>query len=283
MTEEAKHEQELRASEDAVTFMSSIGERSKSIERLCFDYTIAISSLCRLCSEWQKAILAHHRHPDATTINWANCCPPNWRTNHWELAKAYMPRGQAKVKGADQCDTSALLNLINYCKYFCYVDPKLVRQVIQYRNELMHSCEFRIKDEWMRHYGTTLKQFVQQFSQVPQMATVEKQIEDILSVDLSICVLGVDRMDSAGLLDGLQADSVTQLETSLEQISQWETELLQEMSQECMHAAPEDHDDSVTQDTEQLKRLGGFLEANKDLSERFSTILQAINCLDFPS
>ncbi|XP_061587323.1 uncharacterized protein CXorf38 homolog [Cololabis saira] len=241
-----------------------------------------ISRLCGLCSEWQKAILAHHRQPDAT-INWANCFPPHWRTNHWELAKAYMPRGQAKVKGADQCDTSALLNLINYCKCFWHVDPKLVRQVIQYRNELMHSCEFRVKDDWMRHYRTTLRQFVQQLSQVPQMATVEKQIEDMLSVDLSISVLGVDRMDSAGLSDGLQADSVPQLETSPEKISQWEIELLQEMFQECMHAAPGDDEDALTQDAEQLKRLGGLLQANKDLNERFPTILQTINSLESAS
>ena len=43
----------------------------------------------------------------------------------------------------------------------------------------MHSCEFRVKDEWMRHYRTALKQFLKQFSQVPQMATTGKQIEDV--------------------------------------------------------------------------------------------------------
>ncbi|KAF6718386.1 uncharacterized protein FQA47_019359 [Oryzias melastigma] len=91
----------------------------------------------------------HHRNPDGS-INWANCSPPLWRTDHWELAKAYMPRGQAQVRGADQCDASALLNLINYCKWFCAGDPKSARQVIQCRNELMHSSEFRVKDEWMK-------------------------------------------------------------------------------------------------------------------------------------
>lgn len=43
--------------------------------------------------------------------------------------QAYMPRGQWKMKGADQCDASALLNLINYCDYFRSVDPKVVREV----------------------------------------------------------------------------------------------------------------------------------------------------------
>ncbi|KAM4727728.1 uncharacterized protein CXorf38 homolog [Anableps anableps] len=236
-------------------------------------------SACRVCSEWQKVILRHHRQPD-TTIHWTNCFPPSWRTDHWELAKAYMPRGQANVKRADECDASALLNLINYCNCFCSVDPKLVRQVIQCRNELMHSCEFRVKDDWMRHYRTALRRFVQQLSSVTHMLTVGKQIEDMLAVDLSICVFGVDRLDSAGLLAGLDANSVSEQETSAELVSQWEAKLLQEVLQECLHAANEEDEDAKTHDTEQLKRLQGFLQANRDLGEKFSSELQAINSLE---
>ncbi|XP_031162676.1 uncharacterized protein CXorf38 [Sander lucioperca] len=234
-----------------------------------------LSSACRVCSEWQTVILRHHRQPDAT-VNWDNCFPPNWRTDHWELAKAYMPRGQGKVKGADQCDASALLNLINYCDCFCSVDPKFVREVIRYRNELMHSYEFRVKDEWMRHYQTTVKKLVRQFSHVPQMAKVGQQIEEMLSVDLSICVSGLDRMDSANL-DGIECDSFSQWEASADLISQWEAELLQESLQELLHAAD---DDTKIPDTEQLKRLGGFLQTNRDLGERFSEELRAINSLE---
>lgn len=40
-----------------------------------------------------------------------------------------MPRGQGDVKAADQCDASALLNLINYCDCFRSVDLKCVREV----------------------------------------------------------------------------------------------------------------------------------------------------------
>ncbi|KAF7223003.1 uncharacterized protein CXorf38 isoform X2 [Nothobranchius furzeri] len=197
-----------------------------------------LSSPCGVCSEWQKVILRHHRQPGAT-INWANCFPPHWRTDHWEVAK-----------------------------------------VIQFRNELMHSCELRVKDDWIRHYWRTLKHFVQQLSDVPQMATVGQQIEDMLTVDLSICVSGVDRVDSAGPLEGCESDFVSQLETSAEKVSQWETELLQEMLQEYLHVAAEEDGDAKAQDPEQLKRLQSFLQANKDLRERFSTELQAINSLE---
>lgn len=43
--------------------------------------------------------------------------------------QAYMPRGQADVKAAAQCDASALLNLINFCDCFHSVDLKCVREV----------------------------------------------------------------------------------------------------------------------------------------------------------
>ncbi|XP_029309511.1 uncharacterized protein CXorf38 homolog isoform X2 [Cottoperca gobio] len=181
-----------------------------------------LSSTCSVCSEWQTVILRHHRQPDVT-VNWENCFLPNCRTDHWELAKAYMPRGQRKVKGADQCDASALLNLINYCDSFQSVDPTFVREM--------------------------------------------------LTVDLSIFVSGLDRMDSA-VHEGLHCDSVSQWETSADLISQWEAELLQERLQELLHAAAD------AQDTEQLKRLRSFLQANRDLSERFSSELQAINSLE---
>ncbi|XP_044074965.1 uncharacterized protein CXorf38 homolog [Siniperca chuatsi] len=249
----------------------------KPCEASCRPRGNKLSSPCKVCSEWQTVILRHHRQPDAT-LNWDNCFPPYWRTDHWELAKAYMPRGQGKVKGAEQCDTSALLNLINYCDCFQSVEPKPVREMIHYRNELMHSCELRVKDRWMRYYKTALKNLVRQFSHVPQMVTAGRQIEEMLSIDLSIHVSGLDRMDSADL-DGFECDSVSQCETSADLISQWEAELLQERLQELLQAADAAYDDAKTQDTEQLKRLSGFLQANKDLGERFSTELQAINSL----
>ncbi|XP_070775431.1 uncharacterized protein CXorf38 homolog [Enoplosus armatus] len=238
------------------------------------------SSQCRVCSEWKAVILRHNRQPGAT-VNWDNCFPPHWRTDYWELAKAYMPRGQGKVKGADQCDASALLNLINYCGCFKSVDTKFVREVIRYRNDLMHSCEFRVKDEWMKHYQAALKKLVQQFSHEPQMVKAGRQIEEMLTVDLSICVSGLDRTDTVDL-DGLECDFANQWEPSVDLISQWEAKLVQERLQELLHAAAaadDDDDDTKTEVTEQLQKLGGFLQANRDLGERFSAELQAINSL----
>ncbi|XP_008275924.1 uncharacterized protein CXorf38 homolog [Stegastes partitus] len=196
------------------------------------------------------------------------------------MSLAYMPRGMAK-KNPDQFDPSALLNLINYCQWFSSVDPKLVREVIRYRNELMHSCDFRVTDEWMRRYRNTMRHFLQQFNDVPRMAAVGQQIDEMLDADLSIHVAGVDAIDSAGSVDGLESDSVnlTGPEISAGLVSQWESELLQEMLQEILQVGAEEGD-TTAQDAQQLKKLGGFLQANKDLGERFSAELRAINSLE---
>lgn len=69
----------------------------------------------------------------------------------------------------------------------------------------------------------------------------------MLTVDLSICVSGLDRMDSA-YLDGIESDSVSQWVISGDLISQWEAELLQERLQELLRAAAdEDNSDTKTQ------------------------------------
>ncbi|XP_034557913.1 uncharacterized protein CXorf38-like [Notolabrus celidotus] len=233
-----------------------------------------LTSACRTCSEWQKEILKHHRHRDPI-VNWDNCFPPRWRTDPWELAKAYMPRGQSKVKSADQCDASALLNLINFCDWFDSVDHTVVREVIRHRNELMHNCELGVKDEWMTQYQTSLRNFLLQFRNVPKMAEAGREIKEMLTVDLSIWVSGFDGMDSADLF-GLETDNVSKQEFSADLISQWEAELLQERLQELLYA----DDDTEAQDSEQLKRLAGFLQNNRDLCERFSAELQTINSLE---
>ncbi|XP_058482957.1 uncharacterized protein CXorf38-like isoform X2 [Solea solea] len=235
------------------------------------------SMACRVCTEWQTVILRHHRQPGAS-VNWDNCVPPQWRTDYWEVAKAYMPRGQGKVKRADQCDASALLNLINFCDCFQSVETKYVREVIRYRNELMHSCELHVEDEWMKHYRMTLKRFIQQFSHVPQMERVGRDIDEMLTVDLSVCVSGLDKVDSV-TVDKTELHAFHEGASSTDLIGQWEAELLREKLQELLHDDDDDDDDENMKDSEPLKRLSGFLQANSDLGARFSAELQTINSL----
>ncbi|XP_024246933.1 uncharacterized protein CXorf38 homolog isoform X2 [Oncorhynchus tshawytscha] len=218
-------------------------------------------SVCVVCTEWRNVILRHHTNPRGM-VNWGNCRPPLWNQDHWELAKAYMPRGQAGVKGAELCDASALLNLLNFCSHFNYVDQHCVREVIRCRNELMHSCEMRVCDQWMRRYQVSIQQLLQQFTHLPEVAAAGQQILEMLAVDLSVLVPGVDRVDGS-LSEGVEPES----------ISQWEADLLRERLQELLT-------DTDTQDTEELLRLRDFLLANRDLSDQFSSELQTITSME---
>ncbi|KAK0130605.1 hypothetical protein N1851_035154 [Merluccius polli] len=209
----------------------------------------------KLCSDWSKVILRHYRSTAVHQVNWENCSPVRWREDHWELAKAYMPRGLSMVRASDQCDASALLNLLNFCDWFHSVDPSVVRAVIRCRNEVMHSCQMNMDDVWMallpRHSESSCC----------------SPLGQDLSVDLSINVTGLDQMDAAD--DGLQVDSDSLLHSAAS-ISQLEAELLGERLRVLVQ-------DTETQDAECLQRLRDFLHANADLGERFSEELQAIS------
>uniref|UniRef100_A0A3Q2XCN1 Uncharacterized protein n=1 Tax=Hippocampus comes TaxID=109280 RepID=A0A3Q2XCN1_HIPCM len=156
--------------------------------RSCQSGDIKLSRACGLCLQWKSEILNHHRQP-GSTLNWDNCSPPAWRTNHWELAKAYMPRGQAHVNAAHQCDPSALLNLINFCDCFGSVDvhSSHVRELIRCRNDLMHSPDLHVKEAWMKKFKVVLRRFVQLFSQVPSMALAEPRLAQV-SVSVRPCL-----------------------------------------------------------------------------------------------
>lgn len=68
----------------------------------------------------------------------------------------------------------------------------------------------------------------------------------MLTVDLSICVSGLDRMDST-LPEEIGSDSVHQISGDI--IRQWEAELLQERLQELLRAA----NDAAAEDDDNTK------------------------------
>ncbi|XP_066562973.1 uncharacterized protein CXorf38 homolog isoform X2 [Amia ocellicauda] len=203
----------------------------------------------------QKEIRRHHTNR-AGIINWGNCKPWLWPCEHWEIAKAYMPRGQMDVTGASQCDAAALLNLINFCDHFSNVDQRQVRQVIQRRNELMHSCEMRVSAQWMEQYERELQSLLLALRQVPGVATAAQEIKEMLSVDWSVHVPGMDSTDGPG---------------SEQHISEVETELLRELLLDFGGGEPH-----TEQSLEDLQRLRDFLKSHRDLEERFHAELKTI-------
>ncbi|KAJ8366234.1 hypothetical protein AAFF_G00365120 [Aldrovandia affinis] len=218
------------------------------------------------CGEWKTEILRHHTS-GAGTVNWGNCKPWLWPSQHWEVAKAYMPRGLANVSGAEHCDAAALLNLLNFCDYFSFIDQRQVREVIRQRNELMHSCEMRLSSHWMEQYQRSLDQLLLHLRHVPEVVTVGQEIKEILSVDWSVCA-GRDAVDG-GKEAGLEAGHVSQVEA----------ELLRERLQELL-LSTETQEPPDLQGLQELQTLRDFLRNQRDLQQRFQTELQRIELLE---
>ncbi|XP_037131734.1 uncharacterized protein CXorf38-like [Syngnathus acus] len=241
-------------------------------QRSCQSGDIKLSRACSPCLQWRSEILNHHRQPNSN-LNWDNCIPSAWRTRHWELAKAYMPRGQGHVNAVDQCDPSALLNLINFCDCFAsvnsYKNSSCVRELIRCRNYLMHSANQHVSDAWMIKFKLALQHFVRLFSEVRGMQLAENMINRMLAVDLSISF--IDAVDC--IREELATDSVID-DVTPELITKWEADLIREMLWELRQMAEDE-----TMDSNQLKMLDNFLQKNKDLTAMFSPELQAISML----
>ncbi|KAJ8350405.1 hypothetical protein SKAU_G00255350 [Synaphobranchus kaupii] len=233
--------------------------------------SLKLYHLCQLCEEWKAEILRHHTNRTGV-VNWGNCKPCLWPSEHWEIAKAYMPRGLANITGAKQCDASALLNLITFCDYFSFINQWEVREVIRKRNELMHSCEMRVSAQWMDQYQRSLDQLLQQLQHVPEVAVAGREIKEMLSVDWTVCVPGVESVDGpevvrleSGLESGMEAGRVSQVEI----------ELLRERLQELL-LCTEIQDPPDLQSMQELQKLRDFLQSQRDLEEQFQTELRSI-------
>lgn len=254
---------EMKLFHGSVIDNNAILRRGQMCRNNCRAKGNQLHSLCSLCSEWRKEILKHHTNPSAV-VNWGNCKPWLWSAEHWELAKAFMPRGQVDVTRAEQCDAAALLNLLNFCDHFSYIDQKLVREVIRCRNELMHSCEMRVSSQWMKHYQRSLEHLLKPLQHVPDVAATRQHIEETLSIDWSVHVPGVDRVD------GSEAKEI-----ELESISEWEAELLRERLHELLACA--DQEEMLSpEDQQALHSLDDFLQNQEDLKELFKEELQTL-------
>ncbi|XP_042715114.2 uncharacterized protein CXorf38 homolog isoform X4 [Chrysemys picta bellii] len=159
-------------------------------------------SSCSLCTEWKKEILNHHTNRNGE-VHWGNCKPWLWPSSSWELAKAYMPRGQMDISGPDKCDAAALLNLFNFCDHFSGIDQKKVREVIKCRNELMHSSEMKVSSLWLEEFEKKIQNLLKELQNVPEVMTASTRIEKNLNrIQMTKNFL----KDSGDLQISLQAD-----------------------------------------------------------------------------
>ncbi|XP_027011767.1 uncharacterized protein CXorf38 homolog isoform X2 [Tachysurus fulvidraco] len=256
---------EMRSFHNAIVNNNIVLQRGQICRSNCKPRGNQFESACHICTEWRMEILKHHTKPHCT-INWGNCRPWLWPTQHWELAKAYMGRGLEHLSRADQCDAAALLNLLHFCDHFSFINPTVVTQVIRCRNELMHSCEMQVSNEWMAHFQKSLEQLLLTLCHVPEVAAAGQQIQEMFSVDLSLHIPGVDSVDGA-TVEGLLIES----------ISQCETELLRESLKDLLNNSELERNAIPLENLQSIRR---FLSSHKDLKEEFSTELQRICLLE---
>ncbi|KAI4877120.1 hypothetical protein NFI96_026477 [Prochilodus magdalenae] len=131
--------------------------------------------LCASCERWKDAILQRHSAPK--NIHWENVEPHLWPTDQWEVAKVYMPGGQNKHRCFEDFDISAILNFMSNCKLFnTLIKKDLLLKVISLRNTVMHSPDFRLKEDRMKQGLKDIKTLAQHLE--PHIPNLQETISD---------------------------------------------------------------------------------------------------------
>ncbi|XP_020383393.1 uncharacterized protein CXorf38 isoform X1 [Rhincodon typus] len=177
---------------------------------------------CDLCEEWKTEILKHHTNQN-NVLYWGNCSPPLWPKQAWEVAKVYMPHGQANTRGPEKCDVAALLNLIISCDWFDFVERQKVIEIIKCRNVLMHSVEMRVSTEWLDNYIQKTVVLLQAFQHIREAKTAIRIIQEIASSDWQVQLTETDAVDAVKFTDEIDAGEI--LNAELELLREWMQEL----------------------------------------------------------
>ncbi|XP_078415868.1 uncharacterized protein CXorf38 homolog isoform X2 [Cetorhinus maximus] len=224
---------------------------------------------CFLCEEWKKEILNHHTNQN-NVIYWGNCSPQLWPKCAWEVAKVYMPRGQANRQGPEKSDAAALLNLINSCDQFNFVERQKVIEIIKCRNDLMHSVEMRVSAEWLDNYRKKILVLLQEFQHVPEAKAANKIIQEIASSDWQVQITTTDEVDAL---------KFTNEEIDVGQIFNAELELIREWVEELGFTV-EEQEALYIQHLNSLNTFKEFLKQNKELESVLHKEIEQLHTLE---
>ncbi|XP_048397345.1 uncharacterized protein CXorf38-like isoform X5 [Stegostoma tigrinum] len=186
---------------------------------------------CDLCEEWKTEILKHHTNQN-NVLYWGNCFPPLWPKQAWEVAKVYMPRGQANTLGPEKCDVAALLNLIISCDWFDFIERQKVIEVMK---------------------ETGIRQWIDSVEELTRTC-LTNNILLIASSDWQVQLTETDAVDAVNFTDEIDAG----------EISNAELELLREWMQE-LHFTVEEQEGLDAQHLNRLNTFKEFLKQNKEL------------------
>ncbi|XP_072441241.1 uncharacterized protein CXorf38-like isoform X1 [Chiloscyllium punctatum] len=208
---------------------------------------------CPLCEVWKREILKHHTIQN-NVIYWGNCSPPLWPKQAWEVAKVYMPHGQANTRGPGKCDVAALLNLIISCDRFEFVERQKVIEIIKCRNVLMHSIEMTVSTEWLNNYIQKTLVLLRTFQCIPEAKEAIRIIQEVASSDWQVQLMETDGVDALKFTDEIDTGEI--LSAELELLREWIQELCFTMEeQEALHV----------QHINSLNTFKEFLKQNKEL------------------
>lgn len=185
------------------------------------------------------------------------------------LLQAFMPRGLADKTGPEECDAVALLSLINSCDHFL-VDRKKVTELIKCRNEIMHSSEMKVSSMWLRDFQRKIQNFLNEFKNIPEIATVYFRVEELLTSDWAVHIPEEDQRD------GCEYEAGVYLSES--QVNEIEMELLKEKLQEIYLQAQEQEvlPEEISNRLEVVKE---FLRNNEDLRNGLTKDMQKLDSL----
>lgn len=180
-----------------------------------------------------------------------------------------MPRGLADKTGPEECDAVALLSLINSCDHFL-VDRKKVTELIKCRNEIMHSSEMKVSSMWLRDFQRKIQNFLNEFKNIPEIATVYFRVEELLTSDWAVHIPEEDQRD------GCEYEAGVYLSES--QVNEIEMELLKEKLQEIYLQAQEQEvlPEEISNRLEVVKE---FLRNNEDLRNGLTKDMQKLDSL----
>ncbi|XP_058623675.1 uncharacterized protein si:ch211-91p5.3 isoform X2 [Onychostoma macrolepis] len=215
--------------------------------------------LCQLCNHWRNEIVANH-NGKGNSMHWDNCRPHLWPTNKWEVAKAHMPRGHRQHCTFDQFDIAAILNLMSFCKHFKEIPGQCVSKVLNVRNSVMHSPDFRMSNEDMRRHHNTFLQLAESLKHhIPELKDLEKEIKQFYNI------LDNNFNQPPCEVDGQQED--LQTVKDFQQVLDREQQAMKDRIEDIISRFEGIQDENIKEKPQDTKSLLDFLDQNKDLLE----------------
>ncbi|KAL3862387.1 hypothetical protein ACJMK2_008356 [Sinanodonta woodiana] len=221
--------------------------------------TWRINCQSQICDKWLSEILAKHTNPQNRNINWKNADITRWPADPYEVAKVYMPKGLDRTKNHPQdFDAPAVLSLLKYCVWFSQMIPNynIVTDLIDFRNEVMHSGDLRITDFKKDNCIDIMTQLLTDLNIHGDVLT---ELQKIKREDIDINYRETEVRALRGLVHQLKDDH----NTAIEEVkgNTMETRVTTETNFQVLEA-------KVEQLTEQYQNIKSFLANNLDIDDK---------------